>query len=111
LLGLFGLSSFITEQFSKNIGIRKLLGASVSSIVYLLSGDFLKLILIAFVIATPIAWFAMEKWLAHFAYRLDINFIWFIYTGLLVLIFAQITVIIQTIKTALTNPVDVIKYE
>jgi len=111
LLGLFGLSSFITEQFSKNIGVRKLLGASVRSIVYLLSGDFLKLILIAFVIATPIAWFAMEKWLDHFAYRLTINFTWFIFTGLLVLIFAQITVIVQTIKSALTNPVDVIRYE
>jgi len=111
LLGLFGLSSFITEQFSKNIGIRKLLGASVHSIVYLLSGDFLKLILIAFVIATPIAWIAMERWLEHFAYRLTINFTWFIFTGLLVLIFAQITVIVQTIKSALTNPVDVIRYE
>lgn len=111
LLGLFGLSSFITEQFSKNIGIRKLLGASVLSIVYLLSVDFLKLILIAFVIATPVAWFAMENWLDHFAYRLDINLIWFIFTGLLVLSFAQITVIIQTIKSALTNPVDVIRYE
>lgn len=111
LLGLFGLSSFITEQFSKNIGIRKLLGASVTSIVYLLSVGFLKLILIAFVIATPIAWFAMEKWLDHFAYRISIDYTWFIITGLLVLIFAQITVIIQTIKSALTNPVDVIKYE
>ncbi len=111
LLGLFGLSSFITEQFSKNIGVRKLLGASVSSIVYLLSVDFLKLILIAFIIATPIAWFAMERWLDHFAYRISINFVWFILTGLLVLIFAQITVIIQTIKSALTNPIDVIKYE
>ena len=111
LLGLFGLSSFITEQFSKNIGVRKLLGASVSSIVYMLSGDFLKLILIAFVIATPIAWFAMEKWLDHFAYRLTINFSWFVLTGLLVLVIAQITVIVQTIKSALTNPVDVIRYE
>ena len=111
LLGLFGLSSFITEQFSKNIGVRKLLGASVTSIVYLLSVDFLKLILIAFIIATPIAWFAMERWLDHFAYRITINFVWFILTGLLVLIFAQITVIIQTIKSALTNPIDVIKYE
>lgn len=111
LLGLFGLSSFITEQFSKNIGMRKLLGASVISIVYLLSVDFLKLILIAFVIATPVAWFAMENWLEHFAYRLNINFIWFVFTGILVLSFAQITVIIQTIKSALTNPVDVIRYE
>jgi putative ABC transport system permease protein len=111
LLGLFGLSSFITEQFSKNIGIRKLLGASVRSIVYLLSVDFLKLILLAFVLATPIAYFAMDRWLDHFAYRLDIHFSWFLITGISVLLFAQITVIVQTIRSALTNPVDAIRYE
>ena len=75
----------------------------------MLSVDFLKLILIAFVKATPVAWFAMENWFDHFAYRLYINFIWFIFTGLLVLSFAQITAIIQTIKSALANPVDVIR--
>jgi len=111
LLGLFGLSSFITEQFSKNIGIRKLLGASVRSIVYLLSRDFLRLIFIAFIIATPIAWLAMNSWLENFAYRIDIQIFWFILIGFVVLLFAQLTVIAQTIKTALTNPVDVIKYE
>jgi len=111
LLGLFGLSSFIAEQFSKNIGIRKLLGASVWSIVYLLSGDFLRLIFVAFIVAVPIAWFAMEKWLEHFAYRIDINILYFIFTGGLVLTISLLTVIIQTIKTALTNPVDVISYE
>ena len=111
LLGLFGLSSFITEQFSKNIGIRKLLGASVQSIVILLSATFLKLILIAIIIATSIAWIVMEKWLEHFAYRVSIDFRWFFYTGLAVLIFAQLTVISQTVKTALTKPIDVIKYE
>ncbi|MCD4683212.1 MAG: ABC transporter permease [Bacteroidales bacterium] len=111
LLGLFGLSSFITEQFSKDIGIRKLLGASVRSIVYLLSRDFLKLIFIAFIIATPIAWLTMNNWLDHFAYRINIQIYWFILTGIVVLLFAQLTVIAQTIKTAMTNPVDVIKYE
>jgi len=111
LLGLFGLSSFITEQFSKNIGIRKLLGASIRSIVYLLSRDFLQLILIAFIIATPIAWLAMNSWLENFAYRINIQLFWFILTGFVVLLIAQLTVIAQTIKTALTNPVDVIKYE
>jgi len=111
LLGLFGLSSFITEQFSKDVGIRKLLGASVKSIVILLSGDFLKLVLIAIIIAIPIAWFAMEKWLEHFAYRINIQLYWFILTGILVLFIAQLTVIVQAIKTALTNPVDVIRYE
>lgn len=111
LLGLFGLSSFITEQFSKNIGIRKLLGASVRSIVYLLSKDFLRLIFIAFIIATPVAWLAMNNWLENFAYRINIQIFWFILTGFVVLLIAQLTVIAQTIKTALTNPVDVIKYE
>jgi putative ABC transport system permease protein len=111
LLGLFGLSSFITEQFSKDIGIRKLLGASVRSIVYLLSRDFLKLIFIAFIIATPLAWLAMNNWLENFAYRINIQLFWFILTGFVVLLIAQLTVISQTIKTALTNPVEVIKYE
>jgi putative ABC transport system permease protein len=111
LLGLFGLSSFIAEQFSKNIGIRKLLGATVGSLVYMLSKDFIRLIIIAFAVAVPIAWFFLDQWLDHFAYRISINFNWFIITGLVVLVLAQITVIIQTINTALTNPVDAIKYE
>ena len=111
LLGLFGLSSYITEQYSKDISIRKLLGASVSNIVYLLSGGFLKLILIAIVIALPIAWYIMEQWLNNFAYRLNIQFHWLIFSGVLVMLVAQITVIIQTIKTAHTNPVDAIKHE
>jgi len=111
LLGLFGLSSYITEQYSKDIGIRKLLGASVNSIVYLLSGGFLKLILIAIVIALPITWYIMEQWLNHFAYRLNIQFHWLIFAGILVLLVAQLTVIIQTVKTAHTNPVDAIKHE
>ncbi|MCB2220624.1 MAG: ABC transporter permease [Bacteroidetes bacterium] len=111
LLGLFGLSSFIAEQFSKNIGIRKLLGATVGSLVYMLSKDFIRLILIAFIIAVPIAWYFLEQWLDHFAYRISININWFIITGVIILMLAQITVIIQTINAALTNPVDAIKYE
>lgn len=110
LLGLFGLSSYITEQYSKDIGIRKLLGASVNSIVYLLSSDFLKLILIAIVIALPIAWYIMDQWLNQFAYRLNIQFHWLIFSGILVMLVAQLTVIIQTVKTAHTNPVDAIKH-
>lgn len=111
LLGLFGLSSYITEQYSKDIGIRKLLGASVANIVYFLTSGFMKLISIAIVIALPIAWFIMDEWLDHFAYRLNIQIHWLIFTGVLVMLVAQITVIFQTIKTALTNPVDAIKHE
>jgi putative ABC transport system permease protein len=111
LLGLFGLSSYITEQYSKDIGIRKLLGASVGNIVYFLSSGFMKLILIAIIVALPIAWYIMDEWLDHFAYRLNIQIHWLILTGVLVMFVAQITVIFQTIKTALTNPVDAIKHE
>ena len=71
----------------------------------------MKLVLISFVLACPLAWIAMERWLQNFAYRIEINFSWFVLTGLLVVFFAQVTVIIQTVKAALTNPVDVIRYE
>ncbi len=111
LLGLFGLSSFITEKYAKDIGIRRLLGAHILSIVFLLSNGFIKLILIAFVVAIPITWFVMDNWLQNFAYRLDIELIWFIYTGLIVMIISLLTVIIQTVKTATSNPVKVLRSE
>ena len=110
-LGLFGLASFIIEKSSKNIGIRKLLGASIRHIVFLMSKEFISLILISFLIGMPVAWYSMERWLAHFAYRVDLHFYWFVIAGLLVLGVSQITVIIQTIRAANTNPVKVIGYE
>ncbi|MBN2174648.1 MAG: ABC transporter permease [Bacteroidales bacterium] len=111
LMGLFGLSSFVTEQYSKNAGIRKLLGASVKSLIYMFSKDFMKLVFIAFIIAVPVSWYFLENWLSHFAYHTSIHPSIFLLAGFMVMLLAQLTVIVQTMKTAFTNPVDVIMYE
>ena len=110
-LGLFGLASFMTEQRTKEIGIRKVLGSSVSAIVILLSRDFGKWVLLGNFIAWPIAYFAMNKFLQMFAYKAGMNLGLFIISGLLALAIALVTVGYQTIKTANSNPVDALKYE
>jgi putative ABC transport system permease protein len=110
-LGLFGLGSFSAEQRTKEIGIRKVLGASVSGIVALLSKDFLKLVIIAIVIASPIAWWAMNKWLQEFAYRTDISWWIFVIAGIGALLIALLTVSFQAIKVAITNPVKSLRTE
>ena len=110
-LGLFGLAAFSAEQRSKEIGIRKVLGASISGIVALLSKDFLKLVLVALVIATPIAWWGMSKWLQAFVYRINISWWMFALAGLLAIIIALFTVSFQAIKAALMNPVKSLKSE
>jgi len=110
-LGLFGLASFSAEQRSKEIGIRKVLGASVSGIVQLLSKDFLKLVLISFIIATPIAWWAMNKWLQGFNYRVPITWWMFGLAGLIAVLIALFTVSFQAIKAAVANPTKSLKTE
>jgi len=110
-LGLFGMASFAAEQRTKEIGIRKVLGASVPGIVVLLSKDFLKLIVAANVIAWPLAYFGMNRWLQNFAYKSGIGVWVFFLTGLLAVGIALATVSYQAIKAALLNPVDAIKYE
>ena len=110
-LGLFGLAAFAAEQRTKEIGVRKVLGASVGSIVTLLSKDFLKLILIAIVIATPIAWYAMQQWLQDFAYRTELSWWLFALSGLLAIGIALLTVSFQSVKAALTNPVTSLRSE
>jgi len=110
-LGLFGLAAFIAEQRTKEIGIRKVLGASVNGIVQLLSKDFVLLVLIAFVIALPIAWWAMNKWLQDFAYRINISWWVFLLAGVASLLIALITVSFQAVKAALTNPVRNLRTE
>ena len=104
-LGLFGLATFTAEQRTKEIGVRKVLGASVTSIVGLLSKDFLKLVLIAIVIASPIAWYAMNRWLQDFAYKITIEWWVFGLAGLLAVGIALVTVSFQSVKAALMNPV------
>jgi putative ABC transport system permease protein len=110
-LGLFGLAAFSAEQRSKEIGIRKVLGASVTGIVQLLSTDFLKLVVIAFVLATPLAWWGMNKWLQAFEYRVPISWWMFALAGILAAIVALFTVSFQAIKAALMNPVKSLKTE
>src|SRR6185295_5670497 len=104
-LGLFGLVTYAAEQRIKEIGIRKVLGASVSEIVTMISKDFVKLVLIGFLIAFPIAWWMMNKWLQSFAYRINISWWVFALTGLLTITIALITVSFQAIKAAIGNPV------
>jgi putative ABC transport system permease protein len=110
-LGLFGLATFMAEQKAKEIGIRKVLGASVISIIGMLSKDFLKLVLIALVIASPLAWYAMSEWLENFAYRIDVQLSVFLLAGVLALLVAFFTVSYQSLKAALANPVKAIKSE
>jgi putative ABC transport system permease protein len=110
-LGLFGLVTYATEQRTKEIGIRKVLGARVTRIVALLSQDFAKLVLIAALIAFPVAWWAMNKWLQSFTYRTDINWWVFPLAGGMTLLIAMATMCFQTIRAALANPVSSLRSE
>lgn len=110
-LGLFGLASFLTIQRTKEIGIRKVLGSSVSNIVLLLSKGFIQLVLISNLIAWPLTWWLMESWLQSFPYRIDINPMLFLGAGLGVVVIAFLSVGTQTLKAALLNPTESLKYE
>lgn len=110
-LGLFGLAMFSTVQRRKEIGVRKVLGASVSNILLLLSGDFVRLVVIASVIAFPLAWWVMHKWLQDFSYRINIAWWIFLAAGSGALLIALVTVSFQAIKAALTNPVKSLRTE
>ena len=110
-LGLFGLAMFTAQQRVKEIGIRKVLGASVTGMVSMLSKDFLKLVFIAIVIASPIAWWMMNKWLQDFAYKTNIGWWIFVLAGCIALLIALITVSFQAIKAALANPVKSLRTE
>ncbi|HEX9958286.1 MAG TPA: FtsX-like permease family protein, partial [Fibrella sp.] len=110
-LGLFGLAMFTAEQRRKEIGVRKVLGATVASVVGLLSKDVLKPVLIAIVLASPIAWYAMNRWLADFAYKVDIQWWVFALAGTLAVSIALLTVSYQSIKAALMNPVKSLRSE
>lgn len=110
-LGLFGLATFLAEQKTKEIGIRKVLGAPISSLLIMLSKEFLKWVIIANIIALPAAYYFMHKWLQDFAYRIDISWWTFILTSGISLLIALATVSFQAIKAALANPVESLKYE
>jgi len=108
-LGLFGLSAFMAEQRTKEIGIRKVMGASVSQVVVLLSRDIVKLICISLIIAIPASWYGITQWLEGFAYRIDFSFSFAIAAGLIALLIALLTISSQAIRAALGNPVNALK--
>lgn len=110
-LGLFGLVTYAAEQRTKEIGIRKVLGASVRGIVALLSRDFLKLVFIAIIIGSPLAWIGMNKWLQNFAYRIHIGWWMFVAAGVLAMLIAMITVSWQAVRAAVANPVESLRME
>jgi putative ABC transport system permease protein len=110
-LGLFGLVTYAAEQRTKEIGIRKVLGASVSNIIKMLSQDFMKLVLVAMLIAFPLGWYFMSRWLRDFAYRINIDWKVFFIAGLAAMLIAILTVSAQAIKAALTSPVNNLRTE
>jgi putative ABC transport system permease protein len=110
-LGLLGLSAFMAEQRKKEIGVRKVLGSSVSGIILLLSKDFSRLVLISFVIVVPLAWYAMNQWLADFAYQVQISPLIFLGAGLVVLAIAFVSVFYQALKAAMVNPSETLRSE
>ncbi|WP_367915148.1 ABC transporter permease [Leadbetterella sp. DM7] len=110
-LGLFGLAAFSAVQRTKEIGIRKILGASVGRIIYLLSIDFLKLVIIAFLVAFPVSWWLMNDWLEHFFYKVSIEWWIFPAAGLSAILIALITISTQAIKAAIANPVKSLRTE
>ncbi|MGA0560332.1 ABC transporter permease [Larkinella sp. VNQ87] len=110
-LGLFGLATYMTEQRTKEIGVRKVLGASVGSIVQLLSKDFMVLVLVAFLVAAPVAWYATQRWLENFPYKISLEWWVFALAGGLAALVALLTISFQSIKAALTNPVTSLRSE
>ena len=110
-MGLLGLAIFTAEQRIKEIGIRKVVGASVSSIIAMLSKDILKLVIISSVISFPVAWFAMNKWLQNYAYRINMSWWMFVVAGSIAVGIALLTVSFQAIKAAIANPVKSLRAE
>jgi putative ABC transport system permease protein len=110
-LGLFGLASFMTTQRTKEVGIRKALGSSVGGIAALLSGSFIKLVIVGAILATPVAWIIMSLWLESFPYHIKISPLVFLLSWLIVILIALASVTYQTITTALLNPAKTLRYE
>ena len=110
-LGLFGLASFVTTQRTKEIGVRKVLGASVGSVVFLLSRDFTRLVLVAAAIAFPVSYLAMRSWLADFAYATEVGWGVFAATAVLTLLVAWSTIGWQSVRAAIANPIRSLRYE
>ena len=110
-MGLLGLAAYVTQKRTKEIGVRKVIGASTMQIVGLLSKDFLKLVFIALIIATPIAWFGMNRWLQDFAFAISLSWWMFILAGVIAIAIAFATVSYQSIKAAMANPIQALRDE
>ena len=110
-LGLFGLAALAAVNRTKEIGIRKVLGATITNIIQLLSKDFVKLVIIAFIIASPLAWYVMNKWLQDFAYRIQIGWSVFLIAGVSAILIALITISFQALRAAIANPVKSLRTE
>lgn len=110
-MGLFALSTYTVQQRIKEIGIRKIVGASVIKIVSLLSVDFLRLVVIALAISIPFGWFAMHKWLDNFAYHIELDWWIFILAGGSALLISFLTISYQTVRAAMVNPIDCLRDE
>ena len=110
-LGLFGMASFVAEQRTKEIGVRKVLGATIFNLVGMLSLDFIKLVLIATLIAFPVAWYFLKNWLEKYAYRIEIQWWYFALAAIVAVVIALLTVSSQAIKASLMNPVKSLKTE
>jgi putative ABC transport system permease protein len=111
VLGLYGLSSFITEQRTKEIGIRKVLGSTISQILTLLSKEFARLVGFAILLALPLSWYGMDKWLQNFAFRTNIPWWIFAVSGLIAILITYLTIVFQTLKASRTNSVEALKFE
>ena len=110
-LGLFGLAAYAAERRKKEVGIRKVLGATTQAVVVLLSKDFIKLVIVSLVIASPLAGYLMEKWLQDFAYRINISWWMFAAAVIVIMLIALITISLQSIKAAIANPVNSLRPE
>jgi putative ABC transport system permease protein len=110
-LGLFGLAAYTAQVRTKEIGVRKVLGASVPGIIQLLAADFIKLVFIAIIIATPVAWYMMNKWLQDFAYKTSLGWTVFVFAGLAAIVIALATISFQAIKAAIANPIKSLRTE
>jgi putative ABC transport system permease protein len=110
-LGLSGLSAYAISKRTKEIGIRKVNGARITQVMFLLNNNFVKLVMLAILIATPVAWFIMNRWLTNFAYKTELSWWIFVYAGLLALWIAMLTVSWQSWRAASRNPVDALRYE